>query len=142
MSLLALALALTTDAHAGIYGGNPGITIKVVRPANDLLGADVTLEKVRVNYCGGGFTDYAVNGYVDLVVGYQRTITGGDICGIRSYWDSEMDIEGSAFLLEYDSLYTDVSVTPTGPVPANLTPFTVIQGSIYGQGPQLVVTIR
>ncbi|MFN7142749.1 MAG: hypothetical protein ACK4YP_03165 [Myxococcota bacterium] len=141
MSILALALALSSDAHAGIYGGNPGLRLHIDRSAHDLTSGDVMLDRIRVAYCGGGYTDYVVDGFVDLVVGYQRTISGGDICSVRAYWDSAMTIESATFTLEYDALYTDVAVT-WAPQPASLTPFTVVNGSISGGGPVLLVTIE
>lgn len=141
MSLLAFALVFSSDAHAVVYGGNPGLRLHIDRPAHDLTAGDVMLDRIRVNYCGGGYTDYAVDGYVDLAVGYARTIAGGDICSFRVYWDSAMTIESPTFTLEYDALYTDVTVT-WAPQPASLTPFTVVNGSISGGGPVLLVTIE
>ncbi len=140
MSILAFTLAFSFSAQATVYGGNPPLELKVDRPAHDLSAASVTIEKLRVNYCGGGYTDYAVDSAEDLVAGYSRTITGGDLCGVRVYWSSPMTIESPTFLLEYDSSYTDVYIT-SGPQPASLTPFSVLEGSIYGGGPLLLVTL-
>ena len=55
--------------------------------------------------------------------------------------DSAMIIENGSFVLEYDSAYTDVYIS-TGPQPAVLTPFAVLQGSISGGGPALLIAFE
>src|SRR5688500_4630841 len=40
-------------AHAVWYFGNPVITFRVDRPADDYLEGSVVLDKVRVHHCGG-----------------------------------------------------------------------------------------
>jgi hypothetical protein len=141
MSLLALVLTFAHNADAAIYSGNPEIVFKVDRAAHDLTAAAVTVDKIRVNYCGGGYTDYSVGHDADLVAGWSIIVSGGDFCGIRAYWTSVISIESDTFGLEYDHAYTDVSVGSTIP-PVALAPFTVIWGAIYGGNPELHLTIR
>jgi hypothetical protein len=73
--MLALLCALETQAHAVWYTGNPVVSFRVTRPADDYLDGSVTLTKLRMNACGGGSTDYPVGASIDPVSGPSRSGT-------------------------------------------------------------------
>lgn len=139
-ALCALSFALSTDAGAVIYLGNPTLNVRVDRPLGDYVEGTVDFDKVRVHHCAGGYTDYTVAKTIDPVAGYDVDIDAGNHCGVTFFWDSVMDIDGPAYTVRYSGSTTAVTLdTPIDPVA--LTPYTVISGSMSGGGPQLVVTI-
>lgn len=136
---------LAASAHAYVYWGNPDLRFRVDRPADDYVGATVTLDRVRVHHCGsGGSTDYEVDEVIDPVLGFSLPIAGGDHCKVTLYWASTMDIEGSGaagpFVVRYASNATEVTLTQeTAPVP--LTPYSVVSGTMTGGAPWLLLSI-
>ncbi|MCB9688556.1 MAG: hypothetical protein H6735_26195 [Alphaproteobacteria bacterium] len=138
-----LALLLAAQAHAYIYTGNPDFGVEVNRLANDYVEGDVHLDKVRIVRCDASWTDYTVDGDVDVVAGFTLTVAGGDLCAAVFYWGSTMTIDGDgslgAFTVSYDKATTTVlfddPITPKA-----LTPYTVTSGSMEGWGPWLVMT--
>ena len=74
----ALFLALASSAHAFVFIGNPKLHLEVSRAEADLTGGDAYVDLVRVHACGGGYTDYAVEQWVDPTDGWDTTIAGGD----------------------------------------------------------------
>jgi hypothetical protein len=134
-------VALPFAAHATVYTGNPNIDFHVDRPMqHDLVSGDVTLDHVRVSYCGGGHTDYAVNDVVDPVAGYSLTINGGDLCSVTFAWSTSMYLDGSNFTVGYDATSTTVQVGAN--MSASLSPYRVVSGNPSGGAPVLFVTIH
>lgn len=141
--LLSLALSFVSASHATIYGGNPQLFLSVDRPEHDLASVEVDLDKVRMHHCQGGYTDYEVDGAVDLVEGHVLAISAGDYCGITVYWASVMTLYGvnDAYVLEYDDATDALSIGSTIP-PVSLAPFEVVLGTIYGGNPVLSAIIE
>ena len=145
-AIVPLLSLLLPQAQAVVYGGNPGVTIEVGRAENDLVSAEVLLTKVRVAYCGSGYTDYTVNETVDMVEGYTLTILGGNLCAIIPYWGEDLLMEGNgqygAFSLLYENNTTPVTVQAGGTMTAPLVPFTWESGVVYGGNPEVKITIQ
>jgi hypothetical protein len=141
---MSLSLLLATSAHAFLYGGNPAVRVFVQRPAGDLVSGSVELQKVTVHPCAGGYTDYAVGEVIDPVEGYTVQIAGGDLCGLRFWWASDMELDGDgtlgAFSLLYGEAYTNISIDPDI-VSVALTPYDLVSGSMTSGAPRLSVTI-
>jgi hypothetical protein len=139
-AFLLVALA-TPSASANIYGGNPQLTVHVVRPQQDLTTADVTLGKIRMHACGGGYTDYSVGQSVDLVSGYTQAIGAGDWCGVTFFWDDTLLIDGwdqyGAFTVSYSQSSTYYQIDPAVS-PVALTPNSVTNGTLYPTTPPAI----
>jgi len=106
----------------------------------------MSIDKIRVHNCGGGYTDYAMSGErINIPFatdsGIAKGIVAGNYCGLTFYWGSEIDINGSGFTVEYSEATTAVALN-TVIDPVYLSPYTVISGSMSGLGPWLHVTIN
>lgn len=125
-------LTALTPAHAFLFGGTPDVEVQVDNIMGQYSSGSVFLTKVRAMECSGGFTDYAINKWIDPVAGYAITIEGGDLCNIRYYFGSAMTLHGananSTFTVVYDDPYGTIDIDPEIATPA-LTPYTVTQGS-------------
>lgn len=146
-ALLAVAstVAFASTAEAIIHGGNPHLDFFVTPPEGTLSGGDVDVDRIRVHNCGGGFTDYIVNETIDPVEGYGLDITGGNLCGVTVFWDSDMYLDGNNvsgdYTIRYDDDLTYVPLgNPTSAVP--LAPFFVEDGIIHGGNPHLDLEIN
>lgn len=142
ISLLA-ALFTPANTQAIVHGGNPNLHFEVQQGPGYLTEGSVDLDKVRVELCGGGFTDYQVDDTIDPVDGFDLTISGGDLCGVELFWDSEMFLDGvgplGAFSLSYDKASTYV---PLPAQPQALTPWTPETGIVHGGNPNLTLSIQ
>jgi hypothetical protein len=142
-SLVFVLLAAATPAWAVIYTGNPDMSFRVDRTEHDFVGGDVYLQKFRMHYCGGGYSDYTVNASVDPAAGYNHAVSPGDYCGITFFWGSSLEIEGAnnAFLIDFDATSTYLQLGTPIP-PATLAPFDVVSGNYSGSNPKLSVIIQ
>ncbi|MCA9490407.1 MAG: hypothetical protein KC621_10800 [Myxococcales bacterium] len=125
-------LTALTPAHAILIGGNPNVGVSIDNVLGQYDDGSVYITKVRAMECGGGYTDYTINKWVDPVAGYTLTIDGGDLCNIRYYFGSPMTLHGTnangAFTVTYDEPYGTIDIDPEIATPA-LTPYTVPQGA-------------
>lgn len=132
------------DAGAIIYNGNPNLGFRVDRPAGDYLSGSVTVDKVRVHHCAGGYTDHSVNDTIDPVDGYTMAIPSGDECGLTFYWSSALTIDGDgalgAFTVSHSGSTTSVTLEDEIP-PTLLGGCTVTSGQMSGGCPWLLVHI-
>ncbi|MEL6342473.1 MAG: hypothetical protein AAFV53_05030 [Myxococcota bacterium] len=133
-----------SPAYAVVHAGNPHLEFWVDPPEGSLTTGDVTLDRVRVHLCGGGYTDYPVGAAIDPVAGYGLTIQGGDLCKVTFFWDSDMTLEGSnaigAYSLRYTEAFTEVVLS--GPdYGADLDPFIVENGVVHAGNPHLPVEV-
>ncbi|MEZ4240754.1 MAG: hypothetical protein R3F59_32290 [Myxococcota bacterium] len=139
-----LLAALTPDAHAVWYAGNPVLNFRVDRPSADYVEGTATLTKVRVNHCAGGSTDYTV-GSIDPVATNQLSIAAGNECSLTFFWGSNVDIDGDGSLGTFTVRYAQSSTTVTLAStidPVALSPYSVISGSMSGGSPWLLVDIE
>lgn len=141
MIQLALLLALTNTADAFVFIGNPKLMVEAVRTEGDLTDGQVYLDAVRVHKCGGGYTDYPIDEWIDPVEGWETTISGGDLCGASVKWGSDLMVESSAFELRYEQMVTQVVFASAAGGEEELTPFVVESGSFSGSNPVLMVTL-
>lgn len=140
VAVLSLPFAAPAPARAVVYTGNPTVTIRVDRLAHDYVSGEVELEGVRVHHCAGGSTDHPVGEIIDPVEGFELPISAGDHCGLTLYWGSSLDITGPGYVVRYDEPSTDVVLDdPIDKV--ELTPYSVVSGSMGGAGPWLVTSI-
>lgn len=146
MSLSFTLLSLLSNPAstlAIVHGGNPNLHIHVDQAAGYLTQGSVDLDKVRVESCGGGFTDYQVDQSIDPVAGFDLSISGGDLCGVELFWDSEMMLDGSgpqgAFSLSYDQTSTWIALPAQ---PQALTPWTPETGIVHGGNPNIYLSIN
>ena len=137
-----LFLSLVASAHAGIYGGNPGISVWADRAQHDMNDGYAKLGKVRVHICGGNtVVDYTVDEEIDPVEGYTVTVNGGDFCGVTFFWDTDVTIHGGTGT-GWGIAYTPSSTyLPISTMVAPLTPFNLLYGVIYGGNPELHMSI-
>jgi len=146
------ALALSTfggliapPAQAVIYGGNPHITFTADRLEADLDEGDVTIEKVRMHYCGGGYTDITVDEQVDLVAGWGLDFAPGNYCAVKLFWDTDLLLDGTdtnnnAFTISHDAAFTHIGLT-TGSSTVALSQVDWIVGVIYGGNPHITSVV-
>ncbi|MBX2802409.1 MAG: hypothetical protein KTR31_32315 [Myxococcales bacterium] len=144
-ALLLLPLVVGTTAHATLMTGNPGdATLKVDVGSNTLTWGSVDLDKVRLHWCGGGFTDHNVGQNIDPVAGHTISGINGDVCGMTVFWDSDAELDGddggTTYSLEVTATTTYVDVDPS-PSPSAYGPYTVTSGSFSGQGPRLEIEL-
>lgn len=127
------ALTPPSPAHAA----GPELKLEVHRPEADINSAKGDIDFVRMHDCSSGTTDYDVSDTVELVGGWTLDIDAGAWCSVTVFWDSELIITGGAppasFELSYDESVTDVDVDDS----EDLTPFTVVNGFVYGGNPQI-----
>jgi hypothetical protein len=135
-----LLLSLALPAQAVIYIGNPVLDFRVDRPAGDYVDGSVTLAKVRVHHCAGGYTDVTVNDALDPVQVYSVAIPAGDQCSLTFYWNSALDVNGPAYTVRYAQSTTAMTLS-TDIAPVALTPYSVVSGSMSGGGPWLLASI-
>lgn len=140
LSSLVLA-ALSSQAQAYVYIGNPPLKLKVVRAEGDLISGDAVLEGVRVYYCGGGYDDYEANVSIDPTQVWTTTITGGDLCSISARWDSDVTVGSSAFEVRYEGLVTSITLTGATVDTTQWSSVQVDSGTFTGSLPQLAVQI-
>jgi hypothetical protein len=142
-AFVAVASLTPGVASAVVYGNAPDLLLEVDRYEQDFASADVTLDKVRLHYCGGGYADYEVDTSIDPVAGHSVAVQNGDYCGVTAFWATDLYIDGAngAFTLRYspDSTYVALSGTTQS---ADLAPFTVVDGFIHGGNPKLWITIQ
>lgn len=142
---LPLLSAVATPARAVFYFGNPVLDFRVDRPADDYVEGTVTVDKVRVYHCGGGYTDYPVADTIDPVVVNHVEIDAGDHCGLTFFWSSDLDIDGDgslgAFTVRYEEATTAVTLD-TDIDPVALAPYSVVSGSMPGGAPWLLTNIE
>ena len=142
-SLLALLSNLPAISSAIVHGGNPNVHFHVDQAPGYLTQGSVDLDKVRVEYCAGGFSDYTVDETIDPVAGFDLSISGGDLCSIELFWDSEMMLDGAgplgAFSLNYNQTSTWV---PLPAQPQALTPWTPEAGIVHGGNPNIYLSIN
>ncbi|MCB9673446.1 MAG: hypothetical protein H6736_24700 [Alphaproteobacteria bacterium] len=132
-------LTLGTPAHAAIYSGNPATTFRIDRPQGDLTDGDVNVYKLRIHYCGGGYTDYSVKQWVDPVDGFSVTINGGNLCSATVFWDSDIVLHGNGFEIVAEPTLTSVSLDPIKD--ADVLPWHVTEGNPGAGTPQLLVEL-
>lgn len=137
LSLLALAL----PAHAVVYGGNPGITVRIAHVPDDLDYGVATAVKVRLHACGGGFTDYWIGEAVDPVAGFTIPVDAGNWCAAVVYWEDEPVLYGNSYVIAATETSHGGALVANGPT---LDPFyhTVIQGVVYGGNPEVILRIE
>jgi len=138
---IALLLALTNTADAFVFIGNPKLKIEAVRTESDLVDGEAYLDAVRVHKCGGGYTDYQIDQWIDPVEGWETTISGGNLCGASVKWGSDLLVESSSFQLRYEQVVTHVPFASVAGGEEELTPFVVESGSFSGSNPMLMVTL-
>ena len=132
---------LSTEAQAVLWGGVPDIGFHIDRPAGGFTDGDVFVDKLRVHHCDGSFQDYAVNQWVDPVVGYTRRVNGGDLCSATWYWSSDIDINGDNFTLKAWPSSTTVNLET--PKPVEVLPYKYSGSpSAPWQEPELHTTIQ
>ena len=142
--MLSSLLLLISSADAFVYIGNPNLDFRIDRPADDYLGGTVTLDKVRVNHCAGGSTDYQVDQTLDPVAVYTLTIAGGDHCSVTYYWASAIVIDGEGQLGPFTVRYSQATTTvqlKADIEPVALNPYSVASGSMSGGAPWLLMDI-
>ena len=143
ISLLALLSNLPATTSAIVHGGNPNLHIHVDQAQGYLTQGSVDLDHVRVAYCGGGFSDYTVADSIDPVAGFDLTISGGDLCSVELFWDSEMMLDGvgpqGAFSLSFDQTSTWIALPAQ---PQALTPWTPETGIVHGGNPNIYLSIN
>lgn len=137
MTILSLALS---SAFAVQYAGNPILDFRVDRPAGDYVEGAVTLSKVRVSHCGGGFTDVSVGQALDPVQLQSVAIPAGDHCAVTLYWSTALDVDGAGYTVRYSQSTTTVALA-TDIAPTPLTPYVVVAGTMSGSGPWLLLDI-
>jgi hypothetical protein len=145
MFLVAFLLSAVPHAHAVIYGGNPGLSLAVDHDQHDFDSGSVYLTKIRVLNCGSGYTDYSVGEWIDPVAGYQIGISAGDYCNVTLFWGSTLTVDGvgqgGAFGISYSQSVTGLTLG-NAPSWADLLPYTVTYGVIYGGNPGVRVVIQ
>lgn len=143
IGILALVLVSTFAgiASGAIYTGNPVLSLRVDRPQHDLVSGDVGLSTVRMEYCGGGYTDYAVGTTIDPVDGYSLPVSSGDYCGVTLLWSGTMTLYGSNFTLAHSASATYLPLD-TSPSTVLLSSTTVVSGSPSSGTPRLSVNIQ
>lgn len=135
-----LGLLLANVASAVQYVGSPVLTFRVDRPAGDYVEGSVTLTKVRVHHCAGGYTDVSVGQAIDPVQVQEVEIPEGDHCSLTFYWSTDLDIDGPAYTVRYSETTTSVPLS-TSIAPVSLSPWTVTSGTMSGSGPWLAADI-
>ena len=142
--LIALTLALSSPAHAGIYGGNPKLHAQIVRTEDDLITGDATPDFARLVYCAGGYEDFDLSGTVDPVEGFEVAVDPGDWCGVELHWEDstwlEGDGSGGTYVIRVDTPVHGGPLLSTGPTVIPLF-FVVEEGVIYGGNPKLQLWI-
>jgi hypothetical protein len=123
------------------YSGTPIVDFRVDRPADDYIDGTVTLTKIRVHACGGGYTDVTVGQTIDPVAVQSVQIPAGDHCQLTFYWSTSLDIDGPTYTVRYSSSTTAVPLS-ADIEPVYLSPWSVVSGSMSGGGPWLLVDIR
>ena len=137
-------LLLLSNARAVIYAGNPNLGFRVDRPADDYIGGTVTLDKVRVHHCGGGWTDYPVGQVIYPVAHYTIRFAAGDHCRVSYYWGSALEIDGDGSLGPFAVAYSQAITTVTLAADIDqipLAPYSVVSGSMSGGAPWLLMSI-
>lgn len=136
----ALSLFAPSDAAAYVYIGNPALGVRIEWPSGTLTQGAAKLDFVRVFACGGGYTDYQVDAWIDPVEGWSTTIDGGDPCGVGLRWDTDVFVHSSTFVLRYEEIAT--GFTLPGPSTATYAPFVVVSGSFSGSDPAFLLTLE
>ena len=140
-TLVAVALLAPLSANASIYIGNPGVlSFHVSRPEHDLDTGSVVLHQLRLHKCNGQTLVWTVDATIDPVEGWGMTIPAGEHCSVTLVWDSAMEIESAAFVVEYDQASTPVQLS-SQITPVTLSPIDVVSGTFTGNSPRLVVDI-
>jgi hypothetical protein len=139
--LVVLGLIGSLSANAATYNGNPVLSFHVTRPENDFVVGDVVLHQLRIRKCNNTTVTYTIDDEIDPVDGWSKTIAGGDLCAATLVWDTVMEIDGSNFVIEYDTASTLVPLTGQTQT-VILSPIDVVSGTFSGNLPRLVLTIQ
>ena len=139
--LIVVGLLVSLSANATSYGGNPTLTFRVTRPENDFVAGDVELHQLRIRKCNNQTVTYTIDDEIDPVEGWSKTISGGDYCSATLVWDTVMEIDGPAYVLEYDAASTVVPLWGQSQTVV-LSPIDVVSGTFSGNLPRLVLTIQ
>ncbi len=126
-------------SEAYVFVGNPKLNVVVDRSESDLVDGTASLDKVRVHQCGGGYTDYEIDAWIDPVNGWGTTIGGGNLCAISLKWHTDVWVESTAFLLRYEELTTTFTLTSSGTGTVSFSPFVVEEGSFSGSTPNFAI---
>lgn len=137
-----LATLFAQPAHAYGTWGNPTLTVRMVRPENDLISGTAVLGSIRVHYCGaGGYDDYDIEETIDPVQGWSGVIDGGDICDVELTWDDSSIVATNYFSLKSVALHHSVKITGATNT-EDWTPFTVLTGDFSGNTPLVEVGFK
>jgi hypothetical protein len=136
-----MGLLGSLSANATLYGGNPTLSFHVTRPENDFTGGDVVLHQLRIRKCNNQTITYTIDEDIDPVDGWSKTIAGGDLCAATLVWDTVMEIDGPAYVIEHDAASTVVPLTGSSQTVV-LSPIDVVSGTFSGNLPRLVLTIQ
>ena len=139
--LVSLVLFLAPAANAYVYLGNPNLSFQVTRPAGDFVGGTVVLHQLQMHKCNGQTITTTPDETIDPVSGWATSIPGGDYCSTTLVWGSVMEIDGDAFVIEYDASSTTIQLG-SQIAPVSLTPVDVVSGSFSGVAPRLVLQIN
>lgn len=146
LATLPLALiALTTNAHASHFLGNPTTELHIDHSGAALLHGSVWLDKVTVNYCDGTSEDHDADQAIDPVGGFEFAPSSGLACSITVHWGSNVELDGVGaagdFGLESWDLTTQVELS--GAVQsAPLGGWSVVSGNAPSGTPELVVSFE
>ena len=139
--LVVIGLLAPLSASATSYGGNPTLSFHVTRPENDFLGGDVVLHQLRMRKCNNQTVTYTIDEEIDPVDTWSKSIPAGDYCSATLVWDTVMEIDGPAYLLEYDAASTAVPLSGQSQTVV-LSPIDVVSGTFSGNLPRLVLAIQ
>ena len=139
--LIAAGLLGPLSANATSYGGNPTLSFHVTRPENDFVGGDVVLHQLRMRKCNNQTVTYTIDDEIDPVDTWSKSIPAGDYCSATLVWDTVMEIDGPAYVLEYDAAATVVPLSGQSQTVV-LSPIDVVSGTFSGNLPRLVLTIQ
>lgn len=133
-----LLVALVPDAAALVWTGTPVIGFRIDRPGvSDLISGEVVLDELTVHYCDSTTVDYPIGAVIDPVAGYERTISGGDLCGATWHFSTIMEVDGSGFQLEIGDASVYTPIIPSMPW-VTLSDVDVVGGSMSGDDPALI----
>ena len=139
--LMVAGLLGPLSANATYYGGNPSLGFHVTRPENDFVGGYVVLHQLRMRKCNNQTVTYTIDEEIDPVDTWSKSIPAGDYCSATLVWDTVMEIDGPAYVLEYDAASTVVPLS--GQLQqVILSPIDVVSGTFSGNAPRLILDIH
>lgn len=136
--------ALTTPAHAMVFEEDAILGFRLDRPADDLAGGAVHVDRVRAHHCSGGtHVDFVIDDTVDPVAGFAVTLTtGGDYCTITAMFDSDIEIDGDGGAFTVVSDAPHVSLNPANPGWVDPGSWEVTAGSMSGAWPAFTMWLE